>query len=55
MGMAGTSSNDIEINPALYYMYTDTLSLIFNVLAHERSSLHEALYYTMVLSLYSYL
>jgi hypothetical protein len=34
-------------------MYTDTLSLIFNVLAHERSSLHEALYYTMVLSLYN--
>jgi hypothetical protein len=38
--MAGTSSNDIEMNPALYY--TDTLSLICNVLAHERSSLHEA-------------
>ena len=38
--MAGTSSNDIEMNPALYY--TDTLSLICNVLARERSSLHEA-------------
>jgi hypothetical protein len=38
--MAGTSSNDIEMNPALYC--TDTLSLICNVLAHERSSLHEA-------------
>ena len=38
--MAGTSSFDIEMNPALYY--TDTLSLICNVLAHERSSLHEA-------------
>ena len=38
--MAGKRSNDIEMNPALYY--TDTLSLICNVLAHERSSLHEA-------------
>jgi hypothetical protein len=38
--MAGTSSNDIEMNPALYC--TDTLSLICNVLALERSSLHEA-------------